>query len=180
MRLPILLERTLAPARQQWQQLTPTGKRNITIASIFLAIGLGWAFIYEPLQSSLKRNRLGIAEASSQASRMRDQAAEVARIRATAPVAATTNITVADVAGLQAILGPQSVVSLANSAKAGVSFKITLSTLPYATLIDRLEQATAKYRVRIASLALTRDPAASTNGAATKLVSGEVILVDVR
>jgi type II secretory pathway component PulM len=156
--------------------MTPSGKRTIAVASVLLIAGLIWALVYEPLQSSLKRNRERISELTSQTSRMREQAAEVARIRTTAAVAATANTAVADVAGLQAILGPQSTVSLTNSPATGVSFKIILSAQPYATLIDRLEQATAKYRVRIASLSLTRGTAAAD----AKMVSGEVTLVDLR
>jgi type II secretory pathway component PulM len=171
----------MAQAQSQWQRTTPAGKRYITVASALLIAGLGWALVYEPLQSGLKRNRERIAELSNQASRMRDQAAEVARIRATAPVAAVANTAVADVAGLQAILGPQSVVTLTNSASSGIAFKVSVSPQPYSSLIDRIDQATAKYRVRISSLSLTRSAGTPAGGgAAPKLVSGEIVLVDVR
>ncbi len=168
---------TLAPyidrLSAQWRLLSPGGQRGIAAVSVLLIVGLGWALVYQPLETSLQRDRARIAVLNGQLSRMQSQAAEVAQIRSTAPVAATANTTVADVAGLQAVFGPLASVTL-QSKPGGVAFSVAVSTQPYANVIDRLEQATARYRIRVASISLTRSAASST------AVSGDIVLVDAK
>jgi type II secretory pathway component PulM len=138
---------------------------------LLLVLGLGWALVYQPLQASQQRDRTRIAFLSTQISRMQQQAQEVTQIRTTAPVAANANTSVADVAGLQAIFGPIATVAL-QSKPTGIVFTVSITAQPYANVADRLEQATARYRIRVAAIALSRSSPRST------AVSGEIVLVD--
>ncbi|MBC7622990.1 MAG: type II secretion system protein M [Aeromicrobium sp.] len=200
----LLIQRLDAPLRdlrhqaaQRWAGLSAIGQRTITICAGLLVLGLSWALVYEPLQSSLIKNRLRIEALGVQATQMRAQAATVQSIRSMAPVAASATQTIADVAGLQGVFGSKAVVTIAipstPSTAAGVAtFRVTVDQMPYSVLVDRLEQATGRYRVRVFSMSLTRGsatnatvaaPATAATTAATSpvtstLVSGEIALVD--
>lgn len=185
---------------RRWATLSRTGQRTITICAALLAVGLSWALVYEPIQSSLSKNRIRLQELRVQAAQMREQAAIVQSIRTMAPVAATATQSIADVAGLQALFGPKTIVTIAlnptpGSAASVATFKVAVEQVPYSVLVDRLEQATGRYRVRVLSMALTRSSAMTTamaagvaNAAAasvttaaptaSSLVSGEILLVD--
>jgi type II secretory pathway component PulM len=173
MKTPAAIAPIIARADAQWRKLSPAGQRAITVVGILLVFGLGWALVYQPLQASQHRDRTRIATLTEQLSRMQAQAQEVAQIRTTAPVAATGATSIADVAGLQSIFGPTAAVAL-QSKPGGIAFAATVAAQPYAVVIDRLEQATARYRIRIASMTLTR------NAPASSAVSGEIVLVDAR
>jgi type II secretory pathway component PulM len=155
----------------QWHLLSPAGQRRMMGVGLLLVLGLGWALVYQPLQASQQRDRTRIAFLSAQISRMQQQAQEVTQIRTTAPVAANANTSVADVAGLQAIFGPIATVAL-QSKPNGIAFTVSIKAQPYANVADRLEQATARYRIRVAAIALSRSSPRST------AVSGEIVLVD--
>jgi hypothetical protein len=51
-------------------------------------------------------------------------------------------------------------------------FTVSITAQPYANVADRLEQATARYRIRVAAITLSRSSPRST------AVSGEIVLVD--
>ncbi|MFN5191762.1 MAG: type II secretion system protein GspM [Burkholderiales bacterium] len=170
-------------AARRWSGLSWAGRRVITICAALLAMGLGWALVYEPLQSSLAKNRIRIQELRAQASIMRGQSAAVQSIRTMAPVAASATPSVADVAGLQALFGPRTIVTIAinplpRNATGVATFKIAVDQAPYSLLIDRLEQATNRYRVRVLSMALARSSGAPPQATMPALVSGEILLVD--
>lgn len=170
-------------AARRWSELSWAGRSAITICAALLAMGLTWALVYEPLQSSLAKNRVRIQELRAQASKMREQAAAVQSIRTMAPVAASATLGVADVAGLQTLFGPRTIVTIAMNQLPGnatgvATFKIAVDQAPYSVLIDRLEQATGRYRVRVLSMALARSSGAPSQATVPALVSGEILLVD--
>ena len=161
----LLIQRLDAPLRdmrhqavQRWAGLSAIGQRTITISAGLLMLGLSWALVYEPLQSSLIKNRLRIEALGVQAAQMRAQAATVQSIRSMAPVAAGATQTIADVAGLQGVFGSKAVVTIAipstPSTAAGVAtFKVTIDQMPYSVLVDRplsrtrvLDVADARFR----------------------------------
>jgi type II secretory pathway component PulM len=168
---------------RRWATLSRTGRRTITICAALLVAGLSWALVYEPIQSSLSKNRLRIQELRVQAAQMREQATAVQSIRTMAPVATIATQAVADVAGLQALFGPKTVVTIAltpmtGSAAGVATFKVALEQVPYSVLVDRLEQATGRYRVRVLSMALARAIPTPPSSTTSTLVSGELLLVD--
>jgi type II secretory pathway component PulM len=170
-------------ATQRWLALSSAGRRTIAICTALLAVGLGWALVYEPIQSSLTKNRLRIQELRVQAAQMREQATAVQSIRNMAPVAASATQSVADVAGLQSVFGSKTIVTIALNSTPGTAagvatFKVAVDQVPYSVLIDRLEQATGRYRVRVLSMALARTATTPASAATSTLVSGELLLVD--
>jgi type II secretory pathway component PulM len=170
-------------ATQRWSALSPAGRRTITICAALLAVGLSWALMYEPLQSSVTKNRLRIQSLRVQAAQMHEQAVAVQSILTMAPVAASATQSIADVTGLQGVFGPKAIVTIAlnpmPSTPAGVAtFKVAVDQVPYAELIDRLEQATGRYRIRVLSMTLARAAAAPPSATTSTLVSGELLLVD--
>ncbi|MCA2998610.1 MAG: type II secretion system protein M [Rhodocyclaceae bacterium] len=170
-------------AVRRWAGLSWAGRRVITICAALLGMGLSWALVYEPLQSSLAKNRIRIQELRAQLSIMREQATAVQSIRTMAPVAASATLGVADVAGLQALFGPRTIVTIAINSSPGnatgvATFKVAVDQAPYSVLIDRLEQATGRYRVRVLSMTLVRSSAAPAQATMPALVSGEILLVD--
>ena len=110
-----------------------------------------------------------------------------------APVAATASLAIADIAQLQALFGPQATVSMAAGAvsannvnnaintprSAGTTFRVTVSQMPYANLIERLEQTSSRFRLRVVSASLLRGVGAEPTPAVAT-VSGDIIFADAR
>jgi type II secretory pathway component PulM len=161
--------------RTRWHGLTERGRIAIVVAASLLSVGLFWALVYAPIQQSRLSNRAAIATNATQLALMRAQAAEVQQLRAMAPVAATSNRSLADTAGLSAIFGTTAAVSLtAATAQTPAQFRVTLKDASFSSVIERLDAATLKYRLRVAGLELVRSPANPGS------VSGEVLLQDTR
>jgi len=180
---------TIAP---RWQTLSPAGQRVISVASVLLAAGLIWALVYQPIQTSRDKDRgriTGMTGLQSQLRQMQTQASEVQRLRTLAPVAATASLATADVAQLQALFGSQASVSLATNTKgteqpASTLFRIAVKQMPYASLVERLEQTGSRFRLRVVSASLTRAvgaaPSTPTPTPTPATVSGDVIFADAR
>lgn len=164
----------------RWQALSPAGQRMITAVSALLTVGVVWAMLYQPIQQSRERDRARIKSLQAQLQQMQDQANEVRQLRTMAPVAATASLLLADVVQLQTVFGPQANVSLATNAKgaeqpASIAFRVSISQMPYANLIERLEQTGLRFRLRVLSAALTRTP-----GMTPATVSGDILFADAR
>jgi len=164
----------------RWQALSPTGQRAISAVSALLTVGVVWALVYQPIQTSREKDRSRITSLQSQLRQMQAQANEVQQLRTMAPVAATASLLLADVVQLQTVFGPQASVSLAantNRAEqpASMAFRVSISQMPYANLVERLEQTNARFRLRVLSAALTRTP-----GVTPATVSGDILFADAR
>lgn len=164
----------------RWQALSPTGQRVISAVSALLMVGVVWALVYEPIQQSREKDRARITTLQTQLRHMQAQANEVQQLRTMAPVAATASLLLADVVQLQTVFGPQASVSLAANTKGAeqpvsMAFRISISQMPYATLVERLEQTSARFRLRVVSAALSRTP-----GVTPATVSGDIFFADAR
>lgn len=177
-----LLGQMASSVTPRWQALSPAGQRVISVASVLLGTGLVWALVYQPIQASRDKDRVRIIGLQSQLQQMRAQAFEVQRLRTMAPVAASASLALADVAQLQAAFGPQASVSLAagnTDQPVGTTFRVSISQMPYANLVERLEQTRSRFRLRVVSASLTRSvgPAPSSTPAT---VSGDIVFADAR
>jgi type II secretory pathway component PulM len=158
-----------AALQQRWDALTLTGKRAVLCASELLMLALVWAFVYLPLQQSRERSTRAIAALRADYTSMQRHAASLQALRTTAPVAASGSNALADVSSLQALFGPRALVSIAQGTDAARSlrFKVVVNAMPYADWYDRTGAATARYKLNVLRMDLTRDRAN---------VSGEFVL----
>ncbi len=181
--VPPALKQFAEPLMQRgltrWRSLPLQGQRVVLVVTAIVLLGLGWALVYAPIQSSRDRNKQRIATLQAQYMTMQDQSAELAKLRQIAPVAATRNQTLADQNGLQAIFGAEAKVAMAASGE----FRIVMPNVSYVEWLDRVDQTLARFRLRIVRMDIKRQETAATanlgaqNMAGTP-VSAEIVFVD--
>ena len=175
-----MLAERIAP---HWHALSPGGRRVIGLTGSLLVVGLLWALIVQPLQTSRTKNLVGIQHLHRQLAQMKIEAEEVQQLRNIAPVAASVASAIADAPQLQSIFGAQTTVTMAAALPAGsaaratnsVSFRVDVRNMAYADLVDRIEQATSRLRLRVVSASLSR-----AVEAAPGTVAGDIVFADAR
>ncbi len=181
--MPPALKQFAEPLMQsglaRWRSLTVQGQRVVLVVTTLVVLGLGWALVYAPLQTSRDRNNQRISTLKTQYTTMQDQSAELAKLRQIAPVAATRNQSLADQNSLQAIFGAEAKVAMTASGE----FRIVMPVVSYVEWLDRVDQTLARFRLRIVRMDIKRQETAATanlgaqNMAGTP-VSAEIVFVD--
>ena len=149
--------KALPPSLQQWQarwRTLPRTRQHVLLALVAMIVAaLGWALVYAPLQTSRTQNGKRIVQLQQDLARMQQDAAAYQQLKSLPPVvAATTNVALADVAGLEAVFGVGSKVSL----NASGLFRIDSTAVRYRDWLGRLDQATARYRLNVRELDIRR------------------------
>ncbi len=155
----------------RWQSFSEPSRRIILAATAVLLIGLFWAFIYQPLQTSRATDTKRIAALQTQLQTMQRQGAEIAALKSVAPVAASRGQILADKNSLDGIFGAAGRVEMT----ANATFRITTPRIRYADWLDGVDQALARFRLRIVSVDVKRvagQPAGGTD------VTAEIIFAD--
>ncbi len=145
-------EGVAAPLLTHWQTFSPQSRRIMLSAFAMLAVGLVWAFVYAPMQSSRKANAVRIANLISQQATMQRQAVELAALKSIAPVTSLRTKMLADKSALDGIFGAASKVDMTSNAE----FRIVTARMRYVDWLDRVDQSLARFSLQITSLELKR------------------------
>ncbi len=169
---------TLATAlsrwQTRWQTFSPSSRRVILMATAVLSIGLLWAFIYAPLQSSRAADVKRIAALQAQLQTMQRHAAEITALKSVAPAAAARVQTLADKNGLDSIFGAAGKVEMT----ANATFRVTSPRIRYADWLDGVDQALARFRLRIVSVDIKRLAAPTGQAVGGTDVIAEITFAD--
>ncbi len=176
--IPPAIKQFAAPMIQhgftRWRSLTTRGQRFALLATTIVVLGLLWAWVYAPLQSSRDRNTQRIITMQAQHAVIQTQSAELAKLRSVAPVAATRNQTLADQNSLESIFGAAAKVNMT----ANGEFRIVVPVVRYVEWLDRVDQALARFRLRIMRIDIKRLDASAAGSTGGSLVSAEIVFSD--
>lgn len=153
------IQRGLAPIiaewqtqwQTRWQSLDPRARPVIAVMTLLLLVGLLWAYVYAPIQSSRIRNAERIVALQNQLATMRAQADEVRALNAVPPAASTNRQALADVAGLTALFG--SAYSVRNDSG---QFRVEAARVRYVDWLAKTDEATQRFRVRVGNVQIKR------------------------
>lgn len=155
------LQTRLRPLWQTWQRLAPRTQQLLVVGMVLLAAALFWALVWQPTS----RQRTGALQRlpflQQQLQVMRTQALEVQRVRNLPPTAnAAINRNPADSSALQALFGSGATVS-----QSPTGWQVQIQVIAYSTFLDQLDQALARFRLRVDRLSLqaTADNRVSVN-----------------
>ncbi len=140
-----------APLRSHWLNLAPPVRRGLSVGGLVAAVVLFWAYVWLPVERARTDLLQRQGSWESQQTAMRALAEEAGRMRQIAPVAAKPVTRVlADQASLQALFGANTKVKSTD----GRSFHLSAANVAYAGWLEKLDQALAKYRLRLGSAKL--------------------------
>jgi type II secretory pathway component PulM len=149
-----------------WRGLDRRSRLTLAVATGALVVGLFWAFVWQPVTAKRTALLTRIPQLEMDLQRMRAEADEIKRINAL-PAIATGNTarTQADVTSLQALFGTTARVTNNNR-----GLVVTIPSISYGALLDRLEQTASRTRARVTTL--------SIKSISAENVSAELTIVD--
>ena len=155
--------------QSRWQSLSADGQRVIKLSAALLAVGLVWAYLWQPASKQREALTIRIPQLQSQLATMQSEAEEIKQINAMPAVLTTNARVLADVTNLQVVFGANAKVTINESRQ----FVITASKTAYTDWLDHLEMALNRYRLAVVSVTLKPVEPGSVN-----LVDVELILAD--
>jgi type II secretory pathway component PulM len=149
-----------------WQGLDRRSRLTLSVAFGALVVGLFWAFVWQPVTTKRAALLTRIPQLEVDLQRMRAEAEEIKRINAlpAIPVSNTARVQ-ADATSLRALFGTTARVANENR-----GLVVSIPSIGYGALLDRLEQTAARYRARVTAL--------SIKSIGAENVSAELTIVD--
>lgn len=138
--------------REKWQLLPRARQRVLIAAFACLAIGLMWALVYEPIQTSRVMNTARIGTLQTSLAQMQRDAVTLKQLKTIAPVAEKNIKTNADSARLEAHFGAGSKVTTLGDGR----FQIDSSNIQYADWLAKTDEALRRFNVNIAEINIKR------------------------
>jgi type II secretory pathway component PulM len=142
-----------ARALSYWRNLDARSQWLLAGSATLLLLAAAYAYVWQPASAGRRALNLRIPALQKSLAVMKHEAAELKTMRALPAVTlGATPRAVADAATLQAMFGAAATVT----AEAGVNrgFAISIGNIAYPALLDRIDAALARFRLRVNTLSV--------------------------
>jgi len=141
-----------------WRALPPRDRRALSVLAAFVAVVVGWSWIWQPLASERARLRTEIGRMKADLPYLEAAAQEVTRLRASGALdpldrQGRSLLALADAGARDAGLG--GVLKRVEPVSQGRA-NLWFENVPFDALVDWLEQLQARYGIRVDELAVDR------------------------